>query len=64
MKKLLTLIIFHLSLITFAQTSKVVSFVIHSKALQNKGGEDPNRKVSVYSRCSRFSIFDLRTVDL
>lgn len=48
MKKLLTLIIFHLSLITFAQTSKVVSFVIHSKALQNTGGEDPNRKVSVY----------------
>ena len=48
MKKLLTLIIFHLSLITFAQTSKVVSFVINSKALQNTGGEDPNRKVSVY----------------
>lgn len=48
MKKLLTLIIFHLSLITFAQTSKVVSFLINSKALQNTGGEDPNRKVSVY----------------
>jgi S-formylglutathione hydrolase FrmB len=48
MKKLLTLIIFHLSLITFAQTSKVVSFVINSKALQNTGSEDPNRKVSVY----------------
>lgn len=48
MKKLLTLIIFHLSLITFAQTSKVVSFVIDSKALQNTGGEDPNRRVSVY----------------
>lgn len=27
---------------------KVTSFVINSKALQNKGGENPNRKVSVY----------------
>ncbi len=27
---------------------KVVSFVLNSKALQNTGGEDPNRKVSVY----------------
>lgn len=26
----------------------MVSFTINSKALQNKGGEDPNRKVSVY----------------
>ncbi len=48
MKKLLLLIIFHLSLLTFAQTGKVVSFTINSKALQNTGGEDPNRKVSVY----------------
>ena len=48
MKKLLILITLHLSLISFAQTGKVVSFTINSKALQNKGGEDPNRKVSVY----------------
>jgi enterochelin esterase-like enzyme len=48
MKKLLLLIALHLSLITFAQTGKVVSFVLNSKALQNAGGEDPNRKVSVY----------------
>ncbi len=48
MKRLLLFLIFHLSLITFAQTGKVVSFTINSKALQNTGGEDPNRKVSVY----------------
>lgn len=53
MKRLLILItittaVLHLSLITFAQTGKVVSFTINSKALQNTGGEDPNRKVSVY----------------
>lgn len=48
MKKLLILITLHLSLISFAQTGKVVSFTINSKALQNIGGEDPNRKVSVY----------------
>ncbi|MER0439772.1 alpha/beta hydrolase-fold protein [Emticicia sp. W12TSBA100-4] len=48
MKKLLLFLILHLSLITFAQTGKVVSFTINSKALQNTGGEDPNRKVSVY----------------
>ncbi|MBK6976178.1 MAG: esterase family protein [Cytophagaceae bacterium] len=48
MKKLLILITIHLSLVSFAQTGKVVSFTINSKALQNKGGEDPNRKVSVY----------------
>lgn len=29
-------------------SGKVVSFTINSKALQNTGGEDPNRKVSVY----------------
>jgi enterochelin esterase-like enzyme len=29
-------------------TGKVVSFVLKSKALQNTGGENPNRKVSVY----------------
>lgn len=48
MKKLLLLITLHLSLITFAQTGKVLSFTLNSKALQNTGGEDPNRKVSVY----------------
>ncbi len=48
MKKLLLFLILHLSFITFAQTGKVVSFTINSKALQNTGGEDPNRKVSVY----------------
>ncbi len=48
MKKLLILIAFNLPLITFAQTGKVVSFTLNSKALQNTGGEDPNRKVSVY----------------
>ncbi len=48
--KLLLFIILQLSLITLAsaQTGKVVSFVLNSKALQNTGGEDPNRKVSVY----------------
>jgi enterochelin esterase-like enzyme len=48
--KLLLLIILQLSLITLAsaQTGKVISFVLNSKALQNTGGEDPNRKVSVY----------------
>lgn len=29
-------------------SGKVVSFTINAKALQNTGGEDPNRKVSVY----------------
>lgn len=39
-----------LSHYSYAQqpTGKVVSFVLNSKALQNTGGEDPNRKVSVY----------------
>ena len=32
----------------FAQTGKITSFVLNSKALQNTGGENPNRKVSVY----------------
>lgn len=48
MKKLLLLVALHLSLSTFAQTGKVLSFTLNSKALQNTGGEDPNRKVSVY----------------
>lgn len=50
MKKILLLIVLNFSLITcaFAQTGKVVSFTLNSKALQNTGGEDPNRKVSVY----------------
>lgn len=29
-------------------SGKVVSFTLNSKSLQNTGGEDPNRKVSVY----------------
>lgn len=34
---------------TYAQqTGKVVSFIIKAKTLQNSGGENPNRKVSVY----------------
>ena len=50
MKKLLLLITLNFSLITWAtaQTGKVVGFTLNSKALQNTGGEDPNRKVSVY----------------
>ncbi len=48
-KHILILVILLSSLITFAQnTGKVVSFTLNSKALQNTGGEDPNRKVSVY----------------
>ncbi len=31
-----------------SNSGKVVSFVIKAKTLQNTGGEDPNRKVSVY----------------
>ena len=30
------------------RAGKVTSFTINAKTLQNKGGEDPNRKVSVY----------------
>lgn len=29
-------------------SSKVTTFIIHAKTLQNNGGENPNRKVSVY----------------
>ena len=51
MKKLLFLLLILNSPIgekvAFGQ-GKVVSFVLNSKALQNTGGEDPNRKVSVY----------------
>ncbi|MEZ4904216.1 MAG: alpha/beta hydrolase-fold protein [Spirosomataceae bacterium] len=32
----------------YAQSSKIVTFTLTSKALQNNSGEDPNRKVSVY----------------
>lgn len=48
MKKIFILIILLSTTYTFAQTGKVVSFVLNSKALQNTGGENPNRKVSVY----------------
>ncbi|MET3128284.1 enterochelin esterase-like enzyme [Arcicella rosea] len=51
MKKLITLIVI-LLLCHFsnAQNSvgKIVSHIIESKALQNVGGENPNRKISVY----------------
>jgi enterochelin esterase-like enzyme len=50
-KTIFLLITLHLSLFTwisFAQTGNVTNFVLNSKALQNTGGEDPNRKVSVY----------------
>ena len=50
MKNIFLLITLYLSLFTWAtaQTGKVVSFELNSKALQNTGGENPNRKVSVY----------------
>lgn len=48
MKKIFILIILLSNTYTFAQTGKVISFTLSSKALQNTGGEDPNRKVSVY----------------
>lgn len=50
MKKLQLFTIFSLLFTNYAtaQTGKVVSFTLNSKALQNTGGEDPNRKVSVY----------------
>ena len=50
MKRYILLII---SLLIFQKSNgqplsgKVVSFVLNSKALQNTGGEDPNRKVSL-----------------
>ncbi|MFN8357223.1 MAG: alpha/beta hydrolase-fold protein [Spirosomataceae bacterium] len=47
MKKILLFFLL-LSGTAFAQTGKVVTFTLNSKALQNPGGEDPNRKVSVY----------------
>ena len=45
---LLTMLQLLLTVQASAQTGKVVSFTLNSKALQNTGGEDPNRKVSVY----------------
>src|SRR3954465_11803047 len=49
MKSILLLLLTLASCLTFAQpTGKVVSFVLKSNALKNTGGEDPNRKVSVY----------------
>lgn len=48
MRKIFILIILLSTTYTFAQTGKVVSFMLNSNALQNTGGEDPNRKVSVY----------------
>ncbi len=49
MKKLFVALLVLLTLQTYAQqTGKVVSFILQSKSLQNTGGENPNRKVSVY----------------
>lgn len=50
MKKLLVafLLVSQIIAVSCAQSGKVVSFVLNSKALQNTGGENPNRKVSVY----------------
>lgn len=49
MKKLFVAVLVLLTLQTYAQqTGKVVSFILQSKSLQNTGGENPNRKVSVY----------------
>ncbi len=50
MKKWLIVLVLLLSVRAQAQIAagKVVSFVLQSKALQNTGGENPNRKVSVY----------------
>ncbi|MBB3840144.1 enterochelin esterase-like enzyme [Runella defluvii] len=51
MKKLLFLILIFCFSVGGSEAlaqGKVVSFVLNSKALQNTGGEDPNRKVSVY----------------
>lgn len=51
MKKYLLVFLFAIGFCQgFSQTSggKVISFVIQSKVLQNPGGEDPARKVSVY----------------
>lgn len=50
MKFILLLLTFYICQSGFCQnqSGKVVSFVLNSKALQNTGGENPNRKVSVY----------------
>ena len=50
MKKILlvVLLLIFWDKVVVAQNSQVVSFVLNSQALQNTGGEDPNRKVSVY----------------
>ncbi|MBX2917064.1 MAG: alpha/beta hydrolase [Cyclobacteriaceae bacterium] len=49
MKRGLVLILLLVVVHAFAQQQgKVVSFIINAKTLQNTGGENPNRKVSVY----------------
>ncbi|WP_336514719.1 alpha/beta hydrolase [Pollutibacter soli] len=49
MKKFLLVLFLVADLGLYAQQSgKVVSFIINAKTLQNSGGENPNRKVSVY----------------
>ena len=46
MKRILILILLPLSV--FCQNGEVTSFILESKALINAGGENPNRKCSVY----------------
>lgn len=49
MKPYLAILFLVITTTVFAQQSgKVVSFVINAKTLQNTGGENPKRKVSVY----------------
>lgn len=49
MKKIfLALLVLVASQAIAQQSGKVVSFTLKSKSLQNSGGENPNRKVSVY----------------
>jgi enterochelin esterase-like enzyme len=50
MKKLLFLFVFFMQFLVFSQSDSgtVERFVLHSEALKNSGGENPDRKVSVY----------------
>jgi pimeloyl-ACP methyl ester carboxylesterase len=50
MKYFALLVVLLMTQYSFSQTKsgKVTSFTINARSLQNKGGENPNRKVSVY----------------
>lgn len=48
MKQALSIIFLLVSIFGFAQKGSVQTFTINSKALINKGGENPNRSCSVY----------------